>query len=177
MTNPFFAASPLPYGLPPFADITDEHYRPAFLRGFAEQLAEVELILDSTEPPTVENLLVPLERSGQLLDRVSAVFYNKASSDSSDFTGTLEEELAPLMAAHHDSIVLNPRLYERIALLHRDLPRSAPDAETGYLIERYFAEFTIAGAGLSAADRERLTEYNKTLSTLTTRFEKNLLAD
>ncbi|MEX1078795.1 MAG: M3 family metallopeptidase [Homoserinimonas sp.] len=177
MSNPFFAPSTLPYGLPPFADITDDHYRPAFFRGFAEQLSEIELILADTESPTVENLLVPLEKSGQLLDRVSAAFYNKASSDASDFTNALDEEIAPLMAAHHDSIVLNPELYERIARLHEEPSRHADDAETRYLIERHFAEFTISGAALSADDKERLKEYNKSLSTLTTRFEKNLLAD
>src|SRR5690554_6678646 len=120
MTNPVFAPSTLPYGLPPFAEIADDHYRPAFLQGFAEQLSEVELILATTDAPTVENLLVPLEKSGQLLERVSAVFYNKASADSSEFTNALEEELAPMMAAHHDAIVLNPELYERIATLHHD---------------------------------------------------------
>jgi peptidyl-dipeptidase Dcp len=177
MTNPFFAPSALPYGLPPFAEILDEHYRPAFLQGFAEQLSEVELILANTEAPTVRNLLVPLEKSGQLLDRVSAVFYNKASSDSSDFTNDLEEELAPLMAAHHDSILLNSELYERISELHADRSHHAHDAETRYLIERYFAEFTSAGAALSADDKQVLRDYNKALSTLTTRFEKNLLAD
>src|SRR5690554_4787486 len=176
MANPFFAPSPLPYGLPPFAEIADEHYRPAFLQGFADQLREIEVILAVTDAPTVDNLLVPLEQSGQLLDRVSAVFYNKASSDSSDFTDELEEELAPLMAAHQDSIVLNPELYERIALLHEDRSRY-DDAETRYLIERYFAEFTIAGAALDVEGRDQLKEYNKRLSTLTTRFEKNLLAD
>jgi len=177
MTNPFFAPSPLPYGLPPFNEITDEHYRPAFLRGFAEQLAEIDAILSVTDAPTVDNLLVPLEKSGQLLDRVASVFYNKASADSSDFTNQLEEELAPLMAAHHDAIVLNPELYDRVAQLHDGRANQADDAETRYLIERYFAEFTIAGAALDVAGREQLKEYNKQLSTLTTRFEKNLLAD
>src|SRR5690554_2167544 len=177
MTNPFFAPSPLPYGLPPFNEITDEHYRPAFLRGFAEQLAEIDAILSVTDAPTVDNLLVPLEKSGQLLDRVASVFYNKASADSSDFTNQLEEELAPLMAAHHDAIVLNPELYDRVAQLHDGRANQADDAETRYLIERYFTEFTIAGAALDVAGREQLTEYNKRLSTLTTRFEKNLLAD
>src|SRR5690554_30412 len=153
MTNPFFAPSPLPYGLPPFNEITDEHYRPAFLRGFAEQLAEIDAILSVTDAPTVDNLLVPLEKSGQLLDRVASVFYNKASADSSDFTNQLEEELAPLMAAHHDAIVLNPELYDRVAQLHDGRANQADVAETRYLIERYFAEFTIAGAALRSEER------------------------
>jgi peptidyl-dipeptidase Dcp len=118
MTNPFFAPSTLPFQLPPFADIRDEHYRPGFERGFVEQLAEVETIVRNPEAPTVENTLVPLERSGQTLARVASVFFNKTSSDSSDFTNALEEEIAPLLAAHEDAIRLNPKLYERIATLH-----------------------------------------------------------
>lgn len=177
MTNPFLAPSTLPYGLPPFANITDEHYRPAFEQGFTEQLAEIERIIDNPEEPSVENTLVPLEQSGQLLDRVSAVFYNKASSDSNDFTNALEEEIAPLMAAHHDAITLNPALYGRIANIHAKRDDLGLDPETRYLIDRYYTEFTLAGAGLSDENKDKLREYNKTLSSLTTRFEKNLLAD
>src|SRR5690554_5130618 len=177
MSNPFLSPSPLPYGLPPFADIADEHYRPAFEKGMEQQLAEVEAIAASGDEPSVANTLIPLERSGQVLDRVAAVFYNKASADSNDFTNALEEEIAPLLAAHHDAIALDPRLYSRIASIHERRDTLGLDAESRYLVERYFAEFTIAGAGLSDEDKETLKEYNKTLSTLTTRFEKNLLAD
>ena len=177
MTNPFFAPSTLPFGLPPFADIRDEHYRPAFDRGFAEQLAEVDAIVRSTEAPTVENTLLPLERSGQTLARVATVFFNKTSSDSSDFTNELEEEIAPLLAAHGDAIRLNSALYARIAALYETRNDLGSDPETIYLIERYYTEFTLAGAGLNDSEKDKLKDYNKQLSTLTTRFEKNLLAD
>ncbi|GAB3034853.1 M3 family metallopeptidase [Parafrigoribacterium mesophilum] len=177
MTNPFFAPSTLPFGLPPFADIRDEHYRPAFERGFAEQLTEVAAIADSADAPTIDNTLLPLERSGQTLARVASVFFNKASSDSSDFTNSLEEEIAPLLAEHEDAIRLNPSLYGRIVALHEQRHELNADAETTYLIERYFTEYTLAGAGLDAAQKEQLRAYNSELSTLSTRFEKNLLAD
>jgi peptidyl-dipeptidase Dcp len=177
MTNPFFTASDLPFQLPPFAEIADEHYRPAFDRGFTDQLAEVERIAASTEPPTFENTLLPLERSGRILSRVSAVFYNKSSSDSTEFTNELEEEIAPLYAAHSDAIRLNADLYARIAAVHAGLDDAGLDPESRYLVERYYAEFTIAGAGLSDDDKDALREYNRELSSLTTRFEKNLLSD
>jgi len=176
-TNPFFSPSTLPYQLPPFAEIRDEHYRPAFDRGFEEQLAEVEAITASPEPPTFENTFLPLERSGGVLQRVAEVFFNKSSSDSTDFTNALEEEIAPQLAAHQDAILLNPALYARIAAVHAQLDDLGLDAESRYLVERYHTEFTLAGAGLDDADKERLREYNQRLSTLTTRFEKNLLAD
>jgi len=176
-TNPFFSPSTLPYQLPPFADIRDEHYRPAFDRGFEEQLAEVAAITASTAAPTFENTVIPLERSGQTLQRVAEVFFNKSSSDSSDFTNALEEEIAPLLAAHQDAIRLDPVLYGRIKAIHDSLDALDLDAESRYLVERYYDEFTLAGAGLSDEDKEKLRAYNQQLSTLTTRFEKNLLAD
>ena len=180
MTNPFFAPSTLPYGLPPFADIRDEHYLPAFEKGFEEHLAEISNITRRRDMPTFENTFIPLEQSGQTLERVANVFFNKSSSDSNDATNELEEKIAPLLAAHSDAIKLDSQLYWRIKTIHEQLDaltENGLDAESRYLVERYFAEFTIAGAALEEEKKELLREYNKKLSTLTTRFEKNLLAD
>ncbi|MET4704156.1 M3 family metallopeptidase [Frigoribacterium sp. UYMn621] len=175
--NPFFAPSTLPYGLPPFADITDDHYRPAFERGFEEQLAEISAITSRRDMPTFENTMIALEKSGQTLERVATVFFNKSSADSTDFTNDLEEEIAPLLAAHSDAIRLDAQLYWRIKTLHDQLEQLDLDPESRYLVERYYAEFTLAGAGLDEAEKAKLREFNQKLSTLTTRFEKNLLAD
>jgi len=175
--NPFFVPSALPHQLPPFAAIRDEHYRPAFERGIAEHLAEIRQITATDAAPTFQNTMLPLERGGQILTRVAEVFFNKCSSDSSDFTNDLEEELAPLLAAHTDALRLDPELYARIAALHRQRDSLGLDAESTYLIERYFTEFTLAGAALADDDKATLRGHNKRLSTLTTRFEKNLLAD
>ena len=177
MTNPFFEPSTLPYGMPPFADILDEHYRPAFEQGMAEQLAEVRNIIRRRDMPSFENTMIPLERSGQILDRVATVFFNKASADRNDFTDELEEEIAPKLAAHSDAIKLDAELYWRIKTVHDSLAELDLDPESKYLVERYYIEFTVAGAGLDETDKEKLRDYNQRLSTLTTRFEKNLLAD
>ncbi|WP_157156445.1 M3 family metallopeptidase [Diaminobutyricimonas sp. LJ205] len=177
MTNPFFEASTLPYQLPRFADIADEHYTEAFDRGMADQLAEIEAIASSAEEPTFENTMVPLERSGQVLQRVSAVFFNRASADSNDFTQAVEQEYAPKLAAHADAVRLNAALYNRIETLYGRRGRMGLEAEAQYLVERYYTEFTLAGAGLTESEKETLRELNKRLSVLTTRFEKNLLAD
>ena len=174
-TNPFFAPSTLECGLPPFAQIRFEHFRPAFDLGWAEQLAEVAAITSNSAPPTVGNTLVPLERSGRLLSRVSAVFYNNTSADTDDELSALEEEIAPLMAAHADAIRLNSDLYARIGAIQSDL--TPLDAETSRLAERYWVEMTQAGAGLGDDEKSKLRAYNEQLSVLTTRFEKNLLAD
>jgi peptidyl-dipeptidase Dcp len=175
--NPFLAPSTLPYALPPFADIRDEHYRPAFERGIEEQLAEISTITRRRDVPTFENTMIPLEKSGQTLDRVATVFFNKSSADSSDFTNELEEQMAPILAAHSDAIRLDSALYWRISTLHDQLDELALDAESRYLLERYYTEFTLAGAALDDDQKTALRDYNRQLSTLTTRFEKNLLAD
>jgi len=175
--NPFYAPSTLPYGLPPFAEITDDHYRPAFDHGFEEQLAEISSITRRDDLPTFDNTMIPLEKSGQTLERVATVFYNKSSADSTDFTNALEEEIAPLLAAHSDAIKLDARLYSRIKTIHDQLAEFDLDAESRYLVERYYAEFTLAGAGLDEGEKVKLRDFNQKLSTLTTRFEKNLLAD
>ncbi|MEP6480968.1 MAG: M3 family metallopeptidase, partial [Rhodoglobus sp.] len=177
MTNPFFEPSTLPFGMPPFALIADEHYRPAFEKGMADQLAEVENITRRRDMPTFENTMIPLERSGQLLERVATVFFNKASADGTPFTEDLEEEIAPLLAAHSDAVRLNSELYRHIGALYEQLDGLELDAESRYLVERYYMEFTIAGAGLDDDEKQQLRDFNQTLSTITTRFEKNLLAD
>ncbi len=176
-TNPFLSPSTLPYQLPPFAEITDEHFRPAFEAGMAEQIAEIDAIVTETDAATFENTMVALERSGQTLARVSNVFFNKTSADSNPVTTALEEEMAPRLAAHSDAIRLNPGLYARISELHEQLDDLALDPESRYLVERYHTEFTLAGAGLTDDEKEHLRALNSALSTLTTRFEKNLLAD
>jgi len=182
MTNPFFAPSTLPFGMPPFAEIRDEHYREAFEEGMAQQLAEVQAITAQRSMPTFENTIVALERSGQVLDRVATVFYNKASADSTSFTDELEEEMAPRLAAHADAIRLDPQLSWRIDRLAAQLAEVGAealglDAEAAYLVQRYHTEFTLAGAGLDDEQTARLRELNQRLSTLTTKFEKHLLAD
>ena len=182
--NPFAAPSTLPYGLPPFADIRDEHFESAFDAGMAEQLSEVQAIVRKRDFPIFENTFDPLERSGQLLERVSHVFFNKSSADSNDFTNELEEKLAPKLAAHRDAILLDSQLYWRVKTIFDQLGREPLPGESGgltpeqeYLVDRWHTEMTLAGAGLDDAEKETLKGLNQRISTLTTKFEKNLLSD
>ena len=180
--NPFFAPSTLPYQLPPFASITPTDFQPAFERGMAEQLAEIDAITSSADTPDFANTLVALERSGQLLRRVLNVFYNQAASDTSPELQEIEAEISPRLAAHHDAIHLNSELFGRIRVLHEaretlDLPPDTDAAESLRLIEKYHEEFVRAGAELSPADQARLRELNAELATLETTFQRNLLAD
>ncbi|WP_199432362.1 M3 family metallopeptidase [Qaidamihabitans albus] len=175
--NPLLAASELPYGLPPFDRIADEHYLPAFEAGIAEQAAEAEKIANNTEPATFDNTVVALERSGRLLNRVASVFFNLAASHTNDTIRQVQAEIAPRLAAHHDAIHLDPRLSARIEGLYRRRETLELDAESAWLLRRYHLDFQRAGAGLPEEDQARLRELNEELSTLSTRFQDNLLAD
>ncbi|MEV0970341.1 M3 family metallopeptidase [Microtetraspora glauca] len=169
--NPFLSPSSLPYRLPPFHEITEEHYAPAFEQGMAEHLAEIAVIADNPEPPTFENTIEALERSGGLLDRVSTVFFNQASSDTTPGVQEIQKDVTPKLSKHSDAIHLNARLFARIRAV-----QAADEAEQ-WLLDRYLTDFTRAGAVLGEEDQARLRELNEELSTLATTFQQNLLAD
>ena len=176
-SNPFAQRSTLPYELPPFAQITEDHYLPAFYAGTEEQLAEVEAIINNPEPPTFENTIVALEKSGGILTRMLMVFFNKSSSDTNDRIQAIEEEIAPKLAAHEDAIRLNPALFSKIKALYDARESLGLDADDAHLLDRYYRDFVHAGAHLDEAQREQLKKYNEELANLDTQFAKNLLAD
>ena len=175
--NPFAERSTLEYELPPFADIKEEHYLPAFYEGCKQQLAEVQAILNTPGAPTFANTIVELEKSGQMLMRMLLVFYNKSSSDTSDALDAIKEEMAPKLAAHQDAINLNPTLFKRIKDLYEAREAIGLNNEDAWLLERYYKDLIHAGAHLSDAQRDRLKELNEELSKLETQFGKNVLAD
>jgi len=177
MTNPFLEPSSLPYALPPFAEITDDDWLPAFEAGLEQQRAELEAMATDPTEPTFANTLEALEHSGRILARVEHAFFDKASSDSNDVTDALELELAPRLAEHADAIRLDPRLWRRLEALDARSDQLDLTAEQRYLLERTVADFGRAGAALGDDDKEVLRRLNQELSTLTTRFEKALLAD
>ncbi|MBV9922110.1 MAG: M3 family peptidase, partial [Pseudonocardia sp.] len=183
--NPFLTPSPLPFGYPDFDAIRETHFLPAFTEGMARQRAEVELIAANPEPPTFENTIEALERSGDVLRRVSAVFFVLASSCSTEGIRAIEAEVAPLLAAHADAILLDPALFARIEALglrprewktlpEQRFPLTRPEAER--LVERYHRDAVRAGARLDPARQERLRAINAELSSLTTEFGNRLLA-
>ena len=174
--NPFALRSTLEYEMPDFSRINDESYLPAFYAGCEQQLGEVHDIIKQTDV-TFENTVVAMERSGQLLMRVLTVFYNKSSSDTSDRLDEIEEEVAPKLAAHMDAIRLNQDLFGRIKHLHENRDSLELNNEDAWLLERYYMDFTHAGAHLTDAQREELKGLNEELSKLETLFGKNLLAD
>ena len=175
--NPFAIRSTLEYELPPFELIREEHYLPAFYAGTQAQLAEVAEIIGSPDEANFENTVVALERSGQLLNRMLLVFYNKSSSDTSDAIDAIKEEIAPKLAAHTDAIRLNPALFARIKKLFEDRANLNLESEDLWLLERYYRDFVHSGAHLNETERESLKQINEQLSKLETQFSKNVLAD
>ncbi|MEY9910739.1 peptidyl-dipeptidase Dcp [Catenulispora sp. MAP12-49] len=174
--NPFFRRSTLPYELPPFADIREEHYTAAFDAGFAEHLAEIAAIAGNPEPATFENTIVAMERAGTLLNRVASVFFPQTSTDTSDALQEIEQEINPRWAAHMDAINLDPALFARIDDLYErraDLGLSEVELR---LLEKHRLNFVRGGAKLSAADKDRLKALNEQLAALSTDFDRNLLA-
>ncbi len=175
--NPFLQPSTLEHELPPFAQIKEEHYLPAFYEGFSQQLLEVQAILDTPGEATFENTIIELEKSGKVLERVSMVFFNKTSSDTNDALEAMRAEIAPKLSAHHDAIMLNPRFFARIKALFDNREKLNLSNEDSWLLERYYKDLIQSGAHLNDEQRARLTELNGALSKLSTTFSRNLLAD
>jgi peptidyl-dipeptidase Dcp len=173
--SPFAAPSTLPLHYPPFDQIKDNDFAPAFDAGMAEQLREVQAIATSTAAPAFDNTLLALERSGQVLDRAQTVFFNLVGADTNDARNKLRSDYAPRFSAHSDAILLDGRLFARIQSLYERRATLGLDAEGVRLIERYYSDFVRAGAKLSAADKEKLKAMNSELATLGSRFTQNVL--
>lgn len=173
MSNPFLEPSTLPYQLPPFADIREEDFLPAFEAGISAHLAEIEAIADNPEPATFENTVVALERAGAMLRRVALVFHNNSSSHSTEGIQAVEKDIAPRLAAHDDNIYLNGGLFARVNAVDTD----GLDGESARLADEYRRRFVRAGAQLDADAQQRLRELNGELSRLSTEFGQRLLRD
>jgi peptidyl-dipeptidase Dcp len=146
--NPLFSASQLQYQAPDFSQIRTEHFQPALEAGILAHDKEVQAIAIQSAPPTFENTIVALEKSGALLDRASSVFYNLSSSNSNPEIRRIQSEMAPKMAAHTDNINLNPQLFARINTLYQQRHQLTLTPEQVRLIEVYHQRFVLAGAQL-----------------------------
>jgi peptidyl-dipeptidase Dcp len=175
--NPFFADSPLPLHYPQFDKIKDSDFAPAFDRGMAEQIREVEAIANSAEAPTFDNTIVAMEKGGRILERATRVFYNLVGADTNAARKKIQADYAPKLAAHQDAIYLNPKLFARVQKLFDTRNDLGLDAEGVRLVERYHDDFVRAGARLSDTDKAHLKEINGELATLGTNFSQNVLAE
>src|SRR5947207_11036026 len=122
---------------------------------------EIEAIANSSEPPTFANTIEAMEKSGDLLTRVTKVFFNLAQSNTNDAIQKVEGEEAPKLAAHGDKIYLNPKLFERVRAIYDKRDSLGLDAESKFLVQRYYRNFVRAGAQLSEADKTKLRALNE----------------
>lgn len=178
-SNPFLSEFETPYGTPDFDRIKVEHYEPAFLKGIKQQNEEIKAIVENPDEPTFENTIVALDNSGEILARVSGVFFALTEADTNDEMMVLEAKIAPMLSEHSDNIFLNQELYKRVAAVHaqEEAGKIQLTTEQHYLLDKYYKEFVRSGAGLDAQKQERLREINKQLSTLTIEFGNHVLAD
>lgn len=174
--NPLLSESTLSFQIPPFDKIKNEHYTPAFTRALAEQLKEIDAIANNPEPADFENTLVAMERSGQMLTRVNNIFSNLAGAHTNPELQKIESAMAPKLAAHQDAIYLNGKLFARVQALY-DKRDELPDAESKYLLERYYKDFVRAGAKLSEPDKKKLKAMNAELASLETKFSQDVLKE
>jgi peptidyl-dipeptidase Dcp len=176
-TNPLLTAWQTPHQTPPFAEITPEHFMPAFERAFVDHAAEVAAITHDPAVPDFDNTITALERSGKLLTRVSAVFYDLVSAHSNPAILEIDKELSLRMARHWNPIMMNAVLFGRIAMLHEQRKELGLTGEQMRLLERTYTRFHRAGAGLSEEAKTRMAEINERLAHLGTSFSHHLLAD
>jgi peptidyl-dipeptidase Dcp len=176
-TNPLLEAWRTPFEAPPFADVAPEHFLPAFEQAFADHAAEIAAITNDPSEPDFANTITALERSGKLLTRVSAVFYDLVSANSNPALLEIDKEVSLRMARHWNPIMMNAVLFGRIALLHGNRAAHGLTGEQLRLLERTYTRFHRAGAGLDEAAKARMAEINERLAHLGTTFSHHLLAD
>ncbi len=172
--NPLLTESTLPYHLPPFDQIRNEHFVPAFDALMAAQLKEVDAIAANPEKPTFENTIVALDRSGLLLKRLNALFSNLTQANTNPALEKIEAALSPRRSAHSDAIFLNPALYARVQAVYAQRDALGLDAESKWLLERYRLDFVRAGANLADADKAKLKALNAAIATAQTTFAQNV---
>jgi len=173
--NPFFEAYKNKYGAPPFDKIKNEHYMPAFKEGIKQQAAEIDLIAGSKDAPTFNNTIAKLDFSGELLRKVSSVFFNLYSCNTNEGMEKIVTEISPILSEHNDNIYLNDKLFARVKTLYDNRTKLGLTDEQIRLIEKYHRNFIRSGAALNPEQKAKLRVINKELGLAQLAFGKNVL--
>jgi len=173
--NPLLQKWNTVYNTPPFSQIEDEHYLPAFIESAKIHKEEIQRIIDNPEPPSFENTIVALEQSGELLERTSKIFGAMLESMNSEKITEIAKIVMPKLAEHQDEINLNPKLFERVKIVFNQRKSLNLTNEQMILLENYYKDFVRGGANLNAEDKENLTKINARLSVLSIQFSENTL--
>lgn len=175
MENPFFSEWNTPYEIPDFQRIKTEHYMPAFREGMKQQKEWIDNIANNSEEPTFGNTIIPYEYSGQLLQEVSAVFFNLSECENSPEMEAIAEEVTPLLSAHEDDIALNQKLFARIKAVYDQRESLDLNTEQRRLLEETYKGFVRGGAKVPEEQQARFRELNEQIASLTLRFAQNVL--
>ena len=175
--NPFYTESSLYMKYPEFDKIKNKHYTPAFEKGMADHMAEIDAIAERADSPTLENTIIAMEKSGALLDRVATVFFALTSANTNDEMEKIRSEMAPKLSAHSDQILLNGILFHRVKTIYEQRDQLGLDAESKRLVEKYYTDFIRSGANLSSEEKESLKKINGEMAVLQTTFSQNVLKE
>lgn len=173
--NPFLTDYDTPYEIPPFDEIEYSHYLPALEAGIEQKQAEIKAITDNPDEPTFENTIMPLERSGKILDKVATVFFALDESNSSDEMVEIAEKFYPRYSQFSDEITMNDALFRRIKKIYDNRENAGLATDQLRAVEEYYKQFARNGALLNDADKAKLKEVNTELANLYLTFNKNLL--
>ena len=176
-SNPFFGKYKTPFETPPFDKIKTEHYEPAFKRGIAELKADIEKIANNSEPATFENTIVALDRSGELLNRVSGAFFNVLSANANDEMMEISQRISPDLTESSNNIYLNEKLFARVKAVYDQRQSLNLSVEDARLLDETYRAFQESGATLSAEDKEKYRALTTELSLLSLQFDQNALKD
>lgn len=175
--NPFFETYKNKYGAPPFDKIKNEHYMPAFKEGIKQHQAEIDSIADGKDAPTFDNTIAAMDFSGELLKKVSSVFFNHYSSNTNKEMDKIANEISPILSEHNDNIYLNEKLFARVKTLYDNRSKLGLTAEQNRLLEKYHRNFIRSGAALNPDQKAKLREINKELGLAEIAFGQNVLEE
>src|SRR5664279_2377322 len=176
-SNPFFTSFDTPFEVPPFEKIMAKHYMPAFIKGMAEGREDIKNLVKASTSPTFENTIGALDKSGELLTKVSAVFFSQTSANTNDSLQKIEVEVSPLLSAYHDEILLDSALFRRIKTLYDTKDKLSLTPEQDFLLVNLYKNFVRNGALLKGADQDTLKKLNERLSVLSVKFSQNVLSE
>lgn len=177
MDNPLLTEFTTPFGVPPFNLIQPHHYTPAFTLGMKEQMKAVESIINNKEEPTFENTIIALDESGELLSKVSRIFFGLTEANTNDSIQQIQVDITPVLSAHSDAINLNPKLFSRIKSVYENQKKFNLDATQTYILENLYKGFVRNGANLSPEKQEELKKLNAQLAVLTVQFDQNVMSE
>ena len=175
--NPFFNEWDTPFQVPPFDQIEEAHYMPAFLEGLDKENKEIDKIINNTTSPTFENTIEAYEATGQFLTRVSSVFNNVRGTNANDNLDNIAKEFAPIRTKHNDDIILNTKLFEKIKYVYDNTDRGILTTEQNTLLDKIYGDFVRNGANLTEEEKVELRKINEDLSVLTLTFGQNVRND